>query len=280
MAGKRKTRLKTPRAALVVRKAATENFCEPDKPRFEGSFAGPAKGFSGRLKAVSWNIMFSEGIETAIEELGGQRDLSGADIILLQEMDEAGVESIAAALGCNYVYYPASVHCRTHRMFGNAVLSLWPIEAAGKLLLPHKSPRTGEVRVATWTHIRVECHDILAYSVHTETYALAKEKRHEQFRALVDDIEAQPHHHVLVGGDFNTLTVGNLNRLEQRFARVGLERAPLDAGATIKPGLLRRSTDHFFTRGLAPGEGGVFRKTKASDHFPVWQWLSLEECEE
>jgi endonuclease/exonuclease/phosphatase family metal-dependent hydrolase len=265
---------------LVVKKADTENFCEPDSPCFEAAYAKPATGFSGTLKVVCWNIMFSQEIATAIDELGGQPDLNGADVILLQEMDETGVEAIAAALELNYVYYPASVHGRTGRMFGNAVLARWPIVGTKKLLLPHMSPRTGEVRVATRAHIKIEDHDILTYSVHTETYALGKEKRHEQFRTLVDDIEKESHHHVLVGGDFNTLTAGNLSRLDQRFSRVSLGRAPLGARGTVKPGALGINADHIFTRGLASDDGGVFRKTKASDHFPVWQQLKLESCPE
>lgn len=264
-----------------MNKNNTENFCDPDSPRFEAAYAGKdTQRFRGDLKVVSWNIMFSQEIGAAIDELGSHPDLRDADIILLQEMDDRGVNAIGALLEYNYVYYPASVHCRTGKKFGNAVLSRWPITGTRKLMLPHMSPRTGEVRVAVRAHIKVDCHDILSYSVHTETYALGKEKRHEQFRTLADDIEGEPHQHVLVGGDFNTLTAGNLARLEQRFARVGMARAPLSSKATIKPGLLRISADHVFTRGMTLVDGGVFSKTKASDHFPVWQRFTLGECDE
>ena len=264
-----------------MNKDDTENFCDPDSPRFEAAYAEKdTQPFRGDLKVVSWNIMFSQKIEAASDELGNQLDLRDADIILLQEMDDLGVNSIAASLGYNYIYYPASVHCRTGRKFGNAVLSRWPITGTRKLLLPHMSPRTGEVRVAVRAHIKVDCHDILTYSVHTETYALGKEKRHEQFRKLVDDIEGETHQHVLVGGDFNTLTAGNLTRLEQRFARVDLARAPLRSKATVKPGLLRISADHVFTRGMTLVDGGAFSKTRASDHFPLWQRFTLGDCDE
>jgi endonuclease/exonuclease/phosphatase family metal-dependent hydrolase len=276
----KKAKVKTSRAALVVKKGDTENFREADSPRFEAAYTRLPPEFSGELKVVSWNIMFSQEIDAAITELSSEAELSGADIILLQEMDDKGVNAIAASLEYNYVYFPASVHCRTGRKFGNAVLARWPITGSRKLLLPNASPRTGEIRIATRAHIDINGHDVLTYSVHTETYALAVEKRHEQFRALVDDIEGETNQHVLVGGDFNTLTARNIGRLEQRFARVGLERARLSAKATLKPGMLGISADHIFTRGLKPIESGAWRQTKASDHYPVWQKLSLDSCEE
>ena len=52
--------------------------------------------------------------------------LANPDIVLLQEMDEAGTAAIADSLGMNWIYYPASV--ASHHDFGNAILSCWPLE--------------------------------------------------------------------------------------------------------------------------------------------------------
>ncbi|HDZ59187.1 MAG TPA: endonuclease/exonuclease/phosphatase family protein, partial [Actinobacteria bacterium] len=116
----------------------TENFCKPDGPRYEGSYAGGSARFSGELNVVSWNIKFAREIDTAIAELNETDQLRNADIMLLQEMDDEGVDAIARSLGLNYVYFPASVHCRTGKKFGNAVLARWEISGSAKLLLPHE----------------------------------------------------------------------------------------------------------------------------------------------
>ena len=55
----------------------------------------------GAIKVVSYNISFAEHIDLAIQELGEFED---ADVILLQEMDEAGTELVAKSLKYDYVY--------------------------------------------------------------------------------------------------------------------------------------------------------------------------------
>jgi endonuclease/exonuclease/phosphatase family metal-dependent hydrolase len=81
------------------------------------------------FKVVNWNIKFGEKIDKAIEAFRDVEALKNADLILLQEMDEDGVKRIAYDLGLNYVYYPASIHDRTGRAFGNAILARWPMHS-------------------------------------------------------------------------------------------------------------------------------------------------------
>jgi endonuclease/exonuclease/phosphatase family metal-dependent hydrolase len=83
----------------------------------------------------------------------------------LQEMDEAGVDRIARALGFNYAYYPASIHPVTGNYFGPAVLSRWPIERSWKLLLPHGGWTRGQRRTATAAMLRVRETRLLVYAV-------------------------------------------------------------------------------------------------------------------
>ena len=254
----------------------TENFCKPDGPRYEGSYAGGSARFSGELNVVSWNIKFAREIDTAIAELNETDQLRNADIMLLQEMDDEGVDAIARSLGLNYVYFPASVHCRTGKKFGNAVLARWEISGSAKLLLPHESPRTGERRIAARAHVAVDGRDVVAYSVHTETFALSARKRYEQFRSLVDDIAGEDQGYVLVGGDFNTIKAKNIKKLEERFRQVGLRRVSAGAGPTLKAGFMSFTFDHIFVRGMAGIDNRVWKDTAASDHFPVWQRLLLQ----
>ncbi len=251
------------------------NFCDVDSPRFAADHAGYPPKFKGEITVVSWNIKFCLKVDTAIAELREVPALHGADILLLQEMDEQGVDAIGSELAYNYIYYPATVHTRTGRNFGNAVLSKWPITCSRKLQLPHRSPRTGEMRIATRAHLDIAGRDLLAYSVHTETFALSSAKRREQFQALAEDIACESHERVLVGGDFNTIRGKDIASLEELFAGLGMKRVSTGAEPTIRAAMIGFSFDHIFTRGLTNIEKDVWKGTRASDHFPVWQRLSL-----
>ncbi len=260
---------------MISSRKDRENFCSPEGPCYTGAYADGTPRFNGEISVVSWNIKFALAVETAIAELEGTRQLREADIMLLQEMDEDGVDAIARALGLDYVYFPATVRARTGRKFGNAVLSRWHLSGGAKLLLPHESPRTGERRIAARAHVHLGDRKLVAYSVHTETFALSAEKRYEQFRALVDDIASEEREHVLVGGDFNTIKSKNIKELEERFREAGLTRVSAGAEPTIRAGFLGFTLDHIFTRSMEGLENAVFTGTEASDHFPLWQRLRL-----
>ena len=124
---------------LIAGCAHTVNLLDPATPRFSGEYATPATdSAAGPIRIVTFNIKLARRIDRAIEVLRSD-SLRGADIIALEEMDDAGVDRIARALGLNYVYYPSSIHPSEHRYFGPAVLSRWPIARSWKLLLPHEA---------------------------------------------------------------------------------------------------------------------------------------------
>ncbi|MFA6001416.1 MAG: endonuclease/exonuclease/phosphatase family protein [Thermoleophilia bacterium] len=264
----------------MVKKSATENFHIPDRPSYRASHASGEHRGGGEFKVLSWNIKFSRKIEAAIHELENRPELGDAGIMLLQEMDEKGVESIARALKYNYVYYPASVHHRTSRKFGNAVLARWPIVDSGKLPLPHPSPRTGQIRIAARVVVNIDGRRLLVYSVHTETFALDFTSRQEQFQALAEDVQHEEYDQVLVGGDFNTIKKKDIKALDRCFAAAGLKRVSSGIGPTLKAGFMEFSLDHIFARGLNAGGGGAWKGTSASDHYPVWQFLSFDTEEQ
>ena len=83
------------------------NYLKPDEPIFTGSYAGVKNVLNEEIKIITWNIKFSEKIDEALAELNNVEKLKEADIILLQEMNEEGVDKMAKSLECNYVYYPA-----------------------------------------------------------------------------------------------------------------------------------------------------------------------------
>ncbi len=252
------------------------NYRDPDEPRFEGNYAGQGPEFDGTLKVVTWNIAFAEEIDQAIAELRTIEELQEANIILLQEMDEAGTEAIAKALNYNYVYYPASIHSRHERNFGNAVLSKWPIDDSEKLILPHQNPRNDQIRIAVRALIMAGEIELPVYSIHTETFWLGQEDRNDQIGYLADQVDPA-HDYVIAGGDFNTLTPGSITELEERMEVVGLKRVTNGAGASVGIGDVGLTLDHIFARGLSTITSGVANEAEASDHYPLWVDLRLDD---
>jgi len=249
------------------------NYTELEGPLFTGAYADPPTQVPAEIKVITWNIKFSEKIHTAIAELNEVEALQNADIILLQEMDESGVDAIARALKLNYVYFPASIHSHHHKNFGNAILSKWPLSDPVKLQLPHANPKNQQTRIATRALVNLGDTRIPVYSVHTETMWLGEPKRMEQLDTMAADIgEDSPL--VIIGGDFNTLTGNSVDELTERFAQAKLERVSAGAESTFAAGGLDFTSDHIFVRGMTAIENGIWPDTQASDHFPVWVTLN------
>lgn len=249
---------------------------DPQGPKFEGSFSPEPPQNPPNVKVVSYNVNDGKQVAQAARELGMYNPLRGADFILLQELDETGTEQIARELQYNYLYYPASMPKRIARNFGNAILSRWPLTRTEKLILPHKHPTNKQLRIATKATAVLPDRELTLYSVHTETYTVISKHRREQIQAVVDDIGSGDQA-VIVGGDFNTVSVRSIRRLKSLFAEIGLVRASSGAGTTVKKYYTRPSAaDHIFTRGFKVKNQGSLHETLASDHFPVWVELELD----
>lgn len=241
-------------------------------PAFVGEFAVGQPEFDGNVKVVSYNISFAEEAALAARELLEIEELRDADIVLLQEMDETGTIQIARALGYNFVYYPASIHDRHDRYFGNAILSRWPISNQERTVLPHKNPKDGQRRIAVRAVVTLDDLEVLVYSVHTETPWLSASKRADQVAVLVDSIDER-YPHVIVGGDFNTLTPGAVADLEQRFKAADLKKASSATSPTVQFESIGLTLDHILVRGMAVLAAGVADEAAASDHLPIWATL-------
>ena len=252
------------------------NYEDPLGPKYEGGFAQDEPAFQGTIKVVTYNINEGRAVDQAIEELNAYEPLRDPDILLLQEMDEDGTQQVARALGHNYVYYPASVFPRTKRDFGNAILTKWPLSDPGKILLPYRGLNNQQLRIAVRATVAVGPMEILTYSVHTETYTVPIKHRKAQVAAVVEDI-GSGNGHVVVGGDFNTVSNRSIKRMVRLFAEIDLVRASKGAGPTVsKFGFQPSAADHIFARGLKVLAKGRVDTIKASDHFPVWVELGLE----
>ncbi len=249
---------------LIAGCAHTVNLLDPATPRFSGEYATPATDWAaGPIRIVTFNIKLARRIDPAIEVLRSD-SLRGADIIALEEMDDAGVDRIARALGLNYVYYPSSIHPSEHRYFGPAVLSRWPIARSWKLLLPHEARFRHQRRTATAAELLVRGQRVRVYAVHLETpFKASDAEREDQVRAVLADA-ARFDGPVVVAGDFNSYGVGQV-LVGQGFRWLT---------ARLDPSISFFSWDHIFVRHLSPAQpasAGVVRRVNgASDHRPVW----------
>ncbi len=227
------------------------------------------------LRVVTWNIQFGVEVAAAAEALLHDDELRGADIVLLQEMDEVGTETIARTVGLNHVFASSGVHSRTGRQFGNAVLSKWPLRDPEVVRLSHRSAVQGQDRIAVRATVAVGADDVDACSVHTEVPSLSPPKRRRQFDEVVEATERWAPERLIVGGDFNTLTSRGVALVTERMRRIGAERVSAGAGTTLRRAGREFTLDHVYARGVVPLDRGVVHGIAASDHRPLWVQLRI-----
>jgi endonuclease/exonuclease/phosphatase family metal-dependent hydrolase len=194
--------------------------------------------------------------------------------VLLQEMDLEGTEKLARALGCNLVYHAAAVHPHHGRLFGNAVLSPWPIVAHDLIVLPHPHPLSGQRRIAVQADLLIAGRPLRAISVHLATPVTPLDARIEQAAAVAAAAADAPGP-VVVGGDLNTVTDRGRVLVLRTFRKAGLRPAGLPTRPTIRKRIwlrpdLELALDHILVGKLTAGSAGVVGEAEASDHLPVW----------
>ncbi len=248
------------------------NYTDLVGPRYTGGAAAtsPRVEIGDRLRVASFNIAFAKRVDRAIAVIQSDPFLRQADVVLLQEMDEPGTRRVADALGMAYVYYPGTLHLRTRRDFGNAVLSRWPIVDDAKIPLPHLGLVGRLQRTATAATLRVGESRVRVYSAHLSTMigATAAGRRRQLGVILAD---AEPYEHVVIGGDMNSHGVG-------RLARDRGYLWPTEPGPrTTRFG----RWDHIFFKGFASSgaesAGTVLDVRGASDHRAVWADATLAQ---
>ncbi len=222
------------------------------------------------LHVATYNLWHAHRLDRAIEVMRHEPDLAGSDLLALQEVDEAGAERIAGALGMHDVSYHGELHPRTRRRFGPALLSRWPLANRRRVLLPHRGIH-GLRRVAVAATATVRGVPVEAWAVHFGT-----------MREILPAQQAAQVEHVLeqmepgagdggweVGGP--TVVAGDLNRkgLGRLFTRHGFRWLTRDVGLTHHIW----SFDHVFVRDCAEPRwrvGSVKAALTASDHRAVW----------
>jgi endonuclease/exonuclease/phosphatase family metal-dependent hydrolase len=255
-------------AGLAVAGCRTgNNYVEPGGPRYVGERSTAAKPGES-LRVVTFNIERALRVDQAIGVMKAEPSLREADIVLLQEMDEAGTRRVADAFGMSYVYYPATFSLKTHRDFGNAVLSRFPIVADSKVLLPHLGLAGRLQRIATGATIQVGDTLVRVYSAHLGTLVNATASgQRDQIRAILADADRYPL--VILGGDMNSH---------------GVVRVAHDHGYEWPTEKGPRTTrfgrwDHILLKGLksaGPADAGTVLDVRgASDHRAIWAVAQL-----
>ena len=245
------------------------NYSSLEGPRYVGGIvpdAPPANAPDSTrrlLRLVTFNTRHALQVDSAIALLRLTPTLEGADIVALQEVDAPATERIARSLGMTYVYYPATLHPKFGRDFGNAILTRWPIVADRKLVLPHLGRFRRTVRTATAATITVDGAAIRVYSTHLGTPAeIGPRAKRDQLRVIMTDAAAYAH--VIILGDMNSHAVGK--RLHAAGYRWPTEHNP----RTLRFG----NWDHVFLKGIAlahdSATGVVADSRRASDHRAVW----------
>lgn len=248
--------------------------------RFAPSGAAAAIGARDSLRVVTYNIRFGEKLDQALADLRGDPRLADADVLLLQEMQPEGCERLARALGCEFVYYPASIHPHHDKLFGNAILTRGRIVAQGFVPLPTTGPFAGTQRLAVWADVEFGARRLRVVNLHASTMMVPAEQRRGQIRRLAAAL-ATFEGALLVGGDFNTVSGHEVRLLARELRRLDLREARYGDQDTGHPGWWRWAglsapLDHLFSRGLTAGSAGVADGAKASDHIPVWAVLGWE----
>ena len=271
--------LLTALVVIIATRTPAENYLDADGPIYTGSYAGEAPPFTGKLKVVSWNLNFATRVDQAINEFQTIDELRDADIILLQEMDKHSIEKVAQALGYNYIYYPAAIHRRHNRQFGNAILSKWPLSEPKKIILSDNFRGLKHNRIAVRALIDLGNQQVVAYSAHLDMVWMLPCQGETQVDVLVRQVGSEENP-AIVGGDFNSWSSGSIEILEERFGRIGLVRVSKGNGPTIETyGGVKLTLDHIFASEIFKSQTSIWPQPKVSDHSAVWAILSIEEAE-
>jgi endonuclease/exonuclease/phosphatase family metal-dependent hydrolase len=264
-------------AGLLAACMTTHNYLDPSGPKYEGRFADPEpvrtrSAGNGAIKVVTFNIEYGRAIDRAVSLLRSEEDLRDPDILLLQEMDPAGVERMARELRLNYVYFPSTVHPMAKADYGTAVLSPWPLDEPRKLLLPFAAFGTRARRAPTSAVVHIGTLRVRAMSVHLSAPgSIRTEERAEQVQLIIKELAAETGA-VVVGGDFNSRSVSGI------FRKAGYRWLTDRLPGTSRGFGRWWSYDHVFARSLEPATGGPAAGTVdpggASDHRAVWVRLA------
>jgi endonuclease/exonuclease/phosphatase family metal-dependent hydrolase len=184
------------------------------------------------LRAVAWNIERGKRFEPLVGALREHPELSGADLVLLTEVDDGMGRSdnrhvareLGERLGMGWVFAPSHIvlapgdhgeqdHGKgnTRSLHGAALLSRYPIRRVCGVPVPEYfdkfqvlEKRLGDKR-AIVAEIELPDGPLCVATVHLDPFAPPRH-RARQLRMVLDTVRRFGIDRVLLGGDFNTTT--------------------------------------------------------------------------
>lgn len=241
----------------------------------------------GEIKFISYNIRYRGGDElrALIKELRTSRELGGAGVIGLQEVDrnrkrsggENNARVIAEGLGMNYAWAapPRTREDQAEDETGVALFSPYPLTDVERIVLPVAGPG-GRRRVALGASLNVNNTKIRVYTVHAETRIPAAGKLEQQRRVLQSLASRGDVKHAVVLGDFNTIKPQTIRATTRLFTDAGFT-TPFPADRpTWKIFILELKLDWIWLRGFKEVTGsGILNSLNFSDHWPLWVTVKL-----
>lgn len=237
------------------------------------------------LKIVSYNIRYRVGddLKRLVKLLKEDPEIGGAHVIGLQEVDRNKrrtgnvntARQIAEALGMRYAWAaPPDTDGDDEEETGVAILSVFPLTDAARVLLTHEGPG-GRRRVAVGATVQVGRTPLRVYSVHAET-RMPVEKKVEHWQAVLDDLRL--HTGVagaIVLGDFNTIKGKDVKAARRLFAHDGFTTPLADDDTTWRTFVVQLKLDWLWLRGLEARSSGIDKDIDLSDHWPLWATVRL-----
>jgi len=188
---------------------------------------------SHRIRAVAWNIERGTQLEGIVDVLRTHPRTSGADVLLLTELDLGMIRSgnrfiareIADALELNYAFANCYIslvkgsgleyHLEGENnlaLHGNALFSRFPLDSVHAIALPNgKDKMVGREKRLGYQQavagiVRHPAGDFWAVSLHLDAHSTQRH-RYRQMKLVLDHLETlTPRLPVLIGGDWNTST--------------------------------------------------------------------------
>ncbi len=239
------------------------------------------------LTLVSYNVHFGKKTELIQAIFEQNENLSKADIILLQEVEDHVVEiksraeKLAASLGYHCVYAPAQIRKQkgTH---GLAILSRLPIKTYKVVALPkYKLMFRERSRIALYVDLELAGKVIRVCNIHLDM-PLSAEDRITQISPALEALEKTPVDAIIFAGDLNTaplkwaargipVSYSNQRRLVRKhLLDRGYEVASNHRGYTHVSPLGHMNLDGIYTRDVKLIDFGVEQDIDVSDHRPLW----------
>lgn len=245
------------------------------------------------LRISTFNVHFGKRTDQIVETIKENRNLSRADIFLLQEIEAYTKEGkerahrIADGLEMFCKYAPARL-VKDQGTHGLAILSRYPIKNHEVTQLEfYKLFRRSRTRIALNAEIDYKGRDVLISNVHLDT-ALNFAERSSQIYSVLKELKSSHIQKIILGGDLNTLPFrwaknavpyfydNQVKKMYEFLKEHGFESAMQKLDYTLRHGPLKLSLDAIYTRGVAMSDFGVERTVRVSDHKPVWADVRFE----